>query len=91
MLLVAQTWTSASNSSTVGSLCKGVYGRFHGGGSIAPAASLVDDGYGRYTATLACTFDQKYRNTTVHVYAGIGYVKGSGRHLGVEISRTTCR
>ena len=34
MLLVAQTWTSASNSSTVGSLCKGVYGRFMEGGAL---------------------------------------------------------
>ena len=34
MLLVAQTWTSASNSSTGGSLCKGVYGRFMEGGLL---------------------------------------------------------
>ena len=41
--------------------------------------------------SLACTFDYKYTNIAVHVYASTGYVKGSGRHLGVEISRTTCR
>ena len=64
MLLAADPWTSAANSSTWGSCCKGAYAKIIEG-SNALAAYLVEDGYGRVTATFPCTFAHKYININV--------------------------
>ena len=64
MLLVAQTWTSASNSSTGGSLCKGVYGRFMEGGALLLLPLWSTTAMDGTRQLWACIFDQKYRNTT---------------------------